>query len=161
MSKKESERNQKKKKSNHVSFRAMIIAMIAALLAFLGIGNYDLGNGDGADLDDGTGTVIEEQVDGDSAETSEEVVEEKPEETEEDQSQEEVFNIFVRENKVLVGTADDLTEVTIDELGTQLDELESGYLVVIYDDGSVKRVYDEVEEMVDSKDVRKVEEKME
>ncbi len=156
MSNRTNERKEKKKK-NHVSFKAMIIAMIVALLAFLGIGNYELGNGDGIDTGEGRDQI--ESSDGSrSSEDLEESETIPQEETDEvsDETDQGMF-IYVREESILIGT-DEQAEVTIEELEVELKALEEGALVTIIDDGSVKRVYDEVEALVDSMDLRKVEE---
>ncbi len=150
MNNRTNERKEKKKK-NHVSFKAMIIAMIVALLAFLGIGNYELGNGDGVDTGEGREGVEESVGNIDSNKTNEEDVS-----TEDAVDSGVVFYIHVNEETILIGK-EDMVEVTIEELEGELKALDMSALVIIVDDGSVKRVYDEVEDLVDSMDLRKVE----
>ena len=153
MAKEKNAKRDKKDRGNHVSFRSMLIAMIVALLAFLGIGNFDLGDGDGADVGSGDGTEVADTADDGSGDKT--TVSDDAYDTE-GQSME--FTVYIQEDKIFIDTGDGREEATVQELESQLGNLESGSTVVLYDDGALNSLYEEVEGIVDVLDLRKIEE---
>lgn len=145
------ENNKSKDKGKaKVSFRAMIIAMIIALIAFLAFGGFDLGNGDGADIDTGDKSGDISEVD-ESAESNS------------DDAVLDAYTIYVREDKILIlsdVSEDGYEEVTLDYIKEVLATLSSDQRVMIYDDGAINKTYEDVVTVVDESNLRKIEEKV-
>ena len=146
-------KDKKDKGRARVSFRAMIIAMVVALLGFLGFGGLELGNGDGADVDTGnkSGIVSETQ---ETQETNKDIEMEEADET--------IFTIQVREDKIFVtleGSDDEMEAVSLTFIEETLAGLDSDVRVVVYDDGAINKTYEEVIDLVDKSGLRKSEEK--
>lgn len=141
--------NNKDKGRAKVSFRSMIIAMVVALLGFLGFGGLELGNGDGADVDTGNQSGVVSEVNEDSTSKDMGSI---------DNEEENTFAIYVREDKLFVpdDTSDDgYKEVSIDEVKALLEQLDTTQKVVVHDDGAINKTYEEVIQVVDDSGVRK------
>lgn len=144
----------KNKGKSKVSFRAMIIAMIVALLSFLGFGGFELGNGDGADTDSGQNSGLVSEKDNSQDQSTDEV------EKGSDEADLASYSIYVREDKLFVtmtGGADELEEVTLDKVKETLATLSSDMVVIIYDDAAVDKTYQEVMSLVNETGLRKIE----
>lgn len=142
-------KNNKDKGRAKVSFRSMIIAMVVALLGFLGFGGLELGNGDGADVDTGNQSGVVSEVNEDSTSKDMGSI---------DNEEENTFAIYVREDKLFVpdDTSDDgYKEVSIDEVKALLEQLDTTQKVVVHDDGAINKTYEEVIQVVDDSGVRK------
>lgn len=142
-------KNNKDKGRAKVSFRSMIIAMVVALLGFLGFGGLELGNGDGADVDTGNQSGVVSEVNEDSTSKDMGSI---------DNEEENTFAIYVREDKLFVpdDTSDDgYKEVSIDEVKALLAQLDTTQKVVVHDDGAINKTYEEVIQVVDDSGVRK------
>ena len=155
MSKEKNSSSKRKDKGGaKVSFRAMIIAMIVALLGFLGFGGLELGNEDGADVDSGNKSGIVSEVD--EVDVSEDI-EIKVEDIEVESSKTELYIIYIREDKIFIASedsADGMKEVTLDEIEAELGKLDKSVQVKLYDEGAVKKTYDEVETIVNKFDLK-------
>jgi len=128
-------KDKKDKKKNHVSLRAMIIAMIVALLGFLGINNFEVGNGDGSDSgkDNGTGVVL--------GLDSNNVVESMGDE-------ERTFEVDVQLDTIIILEDGNEVELTLDELAERLANLEEGTRVKVYNHKAYKASLDDVIDLV-------------
>ncbi len=145
------EKKQKKEKGAHVSFRSMIIAMIIALLAFIGIGNFDLGNGDGADVSEENGIISQENTDvvsDEVADNNNETSEDSNEIPDESINEKTGFTIYLRGEKIYIDSADDAKEVTLSYIETKLNSLEADTVVYIYDEGATNKAYEEIKELI-------------
>lgn len=141
-------KNKNDKGGAKVSFRSMIIAMIVALLGFLGFGGLELGNGDGADVDTGNESGVVSEVEDNTTKDIGTI----------DNEVENTFAIYVREDKLFVpdeSSDDGYKEVTIEEVKAMLADLDSSQKVVVHDDGAINKTYEEVIQVVDESGVRK------
>ena len=139
-------KSKEKKGDNRVSFKSMIIAMIVALLAFLGFGGFDLGNGDGADVDTGDKSGVESMVD-DTKDNSESDVADNVEKDTELSS----YTIYVRDDKYFVveESSKELKEVTLDKIEESLALLSEETVIIIFDDAAMEKPYSDLMKLVD------------
>lgn len=160
--------NNKDRKGAKVSFKSMIIAMIIALLGFLGFGGFELGNGDGADTNAGNESGIVSETEASKEENASETTKTKDgSNVDESNSQLDGFVLYVREDKLFISSDDEDTgfkEVTIAYVEEVLNQLKSDDKVIIYDDGAINKTYEDIVGLIDLKveeiGIRKIEDKI-
>jgi len=137
--------NKENKGGVKVSFKSMIIAMIVALLGFLGFGGLELGNSDGADAEAGNKAGIVSEVN--ESKTNEDV----DTDVEIEEAMDSNFYIYVHEEQILIKYKEsdvDLDEVQLNNLEQILTDFPIDVQVYIYDDGAISKTYVKVMEIV-------------
>jgi AAA15 family ATPase/GTPase len=135
----------KKRKSRGVSKKNTVVAMLIALLAFIGIGNWglgDMGNGEGDD----SGGYEQDVNDSETRNQSqEEEVDTSSEETKH-------LNLYLKEDVIYLDEAFEIT-IEIEALDELLDAMPEGGKVSVFDKGATQKFVTDVEDLIDANDV--------
>jgi len=137
--------SRKEKRGLKVNFKTMIIAMIVALLAFLRLGNFELG--------DGNNQNASNDVYNESSSESEQSQDEM---TSDGESVEYSYRIYVKGEEIFVTTeeAGELVNVSLSFIEEEIMMLDSQTRILLYDDGAVNKTYNDVKELVEKSKLR-------
>jgi len=140
-------RKEDKKKRTKIGFNSMIITMILALLAFLLISHFDLGNGQGVDTNPNSGGNEEGTKESDMNTDSSELNKENEENEETEITA--ALTVTVSGESIYLSDSKGESEITLSNLEEELKGLQQNQTVLLYDDGAINKTYTEVEQIID------------